>query len=174
MLRSMRVTALFVTHDQDDAFAVADRVALLRHGRLLQVGSPETLYTRPASREVAEFIGRATLAPATFANGVGRIAIGGVEQRADAWTAAADQSAAREMLAVLRPELLALVDPAAAGGSGWPGVIVDRHFGGSEFRYAVDLGSGTTVEVASIDGSFQVGHRVGVRIARGPVALIAR
>src|SRR5687767_5794478 len=59
-LRTLHVTAVFVTHDQDDAFAIADRVALLRHGRILQVGTPEELYAKPASRDVADFIGRAT------------------------------------------------------------------------------------------------------------------
>ena len=63
-LRRSGVTALFVTHDQEDAFAVADRIAMLSRGRLLQVGTPEELYHSPATREVAEFVGRATLLPA--------------------------------------------------------------------------------------------------------------
>src|ERR1043165_5398265 len=54
-LRQSGVTALFVTHDQEDAFAVADRVAMLERGRLLQVGTPESLYHAPATRAVAEF-----------------------------------------------------------------------------------------------------------------------
>jgi thiamine transport system ATP-binding protein len=53
-------TALFVTHDQDEAFTVADRVAVLSAGRLLQVASPDELWRRPASREVAEFLGYRT------------------------------------------------------------------------------------------------------------------
>src|SRR5918997_441366 len=80
MLRRLGVTALFVTHDQEDAFAVADRVAVLRQGRLLQVGSPEELYERPASRHVAEFIGRASLLPAEWAGDRARIIVGSVAQ----------------------------------------------------------------------------------------------
>jgi thiamine transport system ATP-binding protein len=53
-------TAVFVTHDQDEAFTVADRVAVLSAGRLLQVDAPEALWRRPASREVAEFLGYRT------------------------------------------------------------------------------------------------------------------
>ncbi|HET7585567.1 MAG TPA: ABC transporter ATP-binding protein [Gemmatimonadaceae bacterium] len=60
-LHRLGVTALFVTHDQEDAFAIADRVALLSRGRLLQVGAAEELYDCPASRAVAQFIGHATL-----------------------------------------------------------------------------------------------------------------
>jgi ABC-type Fe3+/spermidine/putrescine transport system ATPase subunit len=63
-LRRSGVTALFVTHDQEDAFAVADRIAMLSRGRLLQVGTPEELYHAPTTREVAEFVGRAALLPA--------------------------------------------------------------------------------------------------------------
>jgi thiamine transport system ATP-binding protein len=53
-------TAVFVTHDQDEAFTVADRVAVMSAGRLLQVDAPEALWRRPASREVAEFLGYRT------------------------------------------------------------------------------------------------------------------
>ena len=84
MLRRLHVTALFVTHDQEDAFAIADRVAVLSSGRLLQVGTPEELYARPVSRAVAEFVGRATLVPATLSGGRATIDIGGVRQAAAA------------------------------------------------------------------------------------------
>ena len=80
MLHRLGVTAVFVTHDQEDAFAVADRVALLERGRLLQVGRPEELYDRPASRSVAEFIGRATLVPARMAGDRAVLTIGGVSR----------------------------------------------------------------------------------------------
>ena len=77
-LRQSGVTALFVTHDQEDAFAVADRVAMLERGRLLQVGTPESLYHAPATRAVAEFVGRAALVPAERRGDQVRITIGGV------------------------------------------------------------------------------------------------
>ena len=79
-LRSAAVTALFVTHDQEDAFAIADRVALLENGKLLQHGTPEQLYDRPASRAVAQFIGRAALVPAEDRGTHARITLGGVAQ----------------------------------------------------------------------------------------------
>ena len=76
-LRRLGVTALFVTHDQEDAFAVADRVALLANGTLLQTGTPEELYDAPASRAVAEFIGRATLVPARADGARVTVSVGG-------------------------------------------------------------------------------------------------
>jgi thiamine transport system ATP-binding protein len=56
-LRATGIPTLYVTHDQDEAFAIADRVAVLAGGRLLQVAEPSTLWRRPADREVAEFLG---------------------------------------------------------------------------------------------------------------------
>ena len=81
MLHRVGVPALFVTHDQEDAFAIADRIALIRKGRLLQVGTPEDLHDRPASLGVATFIGRSTILPAED-RGSGRVAvtIGGVKR----------------------------------------------------------------------------------------------
>jgi len=57
ILRRLKQTALYVTHDQEEAFAIADRVAIMQAGRLVQVGTPSEVYTRPASRFVAEFLG---------------------------------------------------------------------------------------------------------------------
>jgi iron(III) transport system ATP-binding protein len=59
------VTAIYVTHDQKEALSTADRIAVLVHGRLAQVGTPRELYERPTSRAVAEFVGDANLVPAT-------------------------------------------------------------------------------------------------------------
>jgi thiamine transport system ATP-binding protein len=57
ILRRLKQTALYVTHDQEEAFALADRVAIMHAGRLVQVGTPAEVYTHPASRFVAEFLG---------------------------------------------------------------------------------------------------------------------
>ncbi|MHB1223395.1 MAG: ABC transporter ATP-binding protein [Gemmatimonadaceae bacterium] len=177
MLHRLNVTALFVTHDQEDAFAVADRVALLRHGRLLQAGTPETLYDRPASRAVAGFIGRASLLPAAVADGVATIAVAGrplrVAARADGATLAGGRG-----MAVLRPEMLALV-PDARGASGvadgevWPGEVRERRFAGGVTVYDVALaGSAEVVEIASSVRDARPGDRVGVRIVADAVAVV--
>ncbi|MGR3823297.1 MAG: ABC transporter ATP-binding protein [Salipiger marinus] len=59
LLRSFGITAIFVTHDQDEAMAIADRVAVMRAGQVAQIGTPETLYRNPASGFVARFVGGA-------------------------------------------------------------------------------------------------------------------
>ncbi len=59
ILREANVTSIFVTHDQEEALSLADKVAVMREGRILQFGTPHNIYSRPASREVAQFVGEA-------------------------------------------------------------------------------------------------------------------
>ncbi len=172
LLRDARVTVLLVTHDQEDAFAVADRVALLDAGRLLQVDTPEGLYDRPASAAVAAFVGRAALRPATVApdaDGVPRatLAVGAVAQHAAARAAPGVNGAG---LAVLRPEQLALAPPDAPGA--WPGRVAARRFAGAATLYRVALADGTLVEVASADRAAREGDVVAVRLAAAQVAVV--
>ncbi|MGI9182624.1 MAG: ABC transporter ATP-binding protein [Longimicrobiaceae bacterium] len=167
-LTRLGVTAFFVTHDQEDAFAVADRVALIRQGRLLQVGTPEDLYDRPASRAVAEFIGRATLVPATPARGGIRIPIDG---RAPSLSATAPEDLPEgSLLAVLRPDALEFASPEAPDA--WPGEVTTRRFAGALLAYHVRVSDEVELELFSADRRPQVGDRVGVRVAREPVAVV--
>ena len=168
-LRRLGVTALFVTHDQEDAFAVADRVALLRNGRLLQVGTPEELYDRPASRAVAEFIGRATLVPAVCDDNGVTVRLGGVARHLTV-AAPSGLDVSRGVLAVLRPDALAFV-PAGTAGS-WPGKVIERRFAGTLLAYAVKLSDGTLLELHSADRSVKEGEQVAVMVVREPVAVV--
>ena len=170
MLRTLHVTAVFVTHDQDDAFAIADRVALMRYGRLLQVGSPEELYATPASKDVADFIGRATLVEAVDAGSHAIITISGVEKRVQAVRPGSGPPF-RKAYAVMRPEALAIVDPKTPGA--WPGIVVARRFAGSGFAYRVALTEDLAVEVASSNGTVRESDSVAVMIEREPVALVS-
>ncbi|HEX6058270.1 MAG TPA: ABC transporter ATP-binding protein [Gemmatimonadaceae bacterium] len=170
-LRRLGVTALFVTHDQEDAFAVADRVAVIRRGRLLQVGTPEMLYDLPASREVAEFVGRATLLPAAVEDGTARLRVGGREVRVAA-ARAEGVPAGGEMLAVVRPDALAFAPDGAADG--WPAIVTVRRFAGAVVAYHLRTDDGTEMELTSAERGAREGDRVTVRIARAPVAVVPR
>jgi thiamine transport system ATP-binding protein len=75
-LRTTGTTALYVTHDQDEAFALADRVGVMADGRMLQLDAPEMLWRRPASRQVAEFLGYEPFVPAEVAARLGRVRAG--------------------------------------------------------------------------------------------------
>jgi ABC-type Fe3+/spermidine/putrescine transport system ATPase subunit len=169
MLRRSGVTALFVTHDQEDAFAVADRVAMLEKGRLLQVGTAEALYDTPATRAVAEFVGRATVVPAERAGERVWITIGGVALEGMARTQTKTPRG-KQVLAVLRPESLELVldDDAPA----WRGEVAARRFAGGHVVYRVRLANATSVEVTGHGAGAREGERVGVRLGSVPIATV--
>ena len=69
ILKQTGVTTLLVTHDQEEALSMADRVAVMWEGRILQIARPDELYLRPASRRVAEFVGEAQFLPARAKDG---------------------------------------------------------------------------------------------------------
>jgi putative spermidine/putrescine transport system ATP-binding protein len=171
MLHRLGVTAVFVTHDQEDAFAVADRVALLERGRLLQVGRPEELYDRPATQSVAEFIGRATLVPARVHGDRAVLTIGGVAREVRAVLATAENSRG-QMFAVLRPDALEIVT--APARDDWRGTIVERRFAGALLAYRVKLADDVEVEVHTIERGREIGELVAVRVSREPVAVVGQ
>lgn len=167
-LKETGAPALFVTHDQDDAFAIADRIVLLSQGRVLQIGTPEELYTRPASRAAALFIGHATLVPARARGDCATVTIGGVTRDLSI-TRPSDASGSRGQdgvdgvngAVVLRPETLTLdVD---RGRDGWAGVITARRFAGATFVYHVRVSDDTVVQVSSHE-RVNVGDAVQVRV----------
>ena len=167
-LRRLGVTAVFVTHDQEDAFAVADRIAIIREGRLLQVGTPEELYDAPIAREVAEFIGRATLLPASFDGRRATITLGGkslsVAARAQAGTSG-------DVLAVVRPDAVTL---SHEGQDGWPATIISRRFAGTSVVYHVQTDDGVVLESETDARHHAEGQRVTASITREPVAVVPK
>ena len=76
ILRPLGVTVVLVTHDREEAFSLADRIALMRDGVIEQQGTPEELYQAPASRWAAEFVGAANFVPGTVANGLVTTSLG--------------------------------------------------------------------------------------------------
>jgi ABC-type Fe3+/spermidine/putrescine transport system ATPase subunit len=179
-LHELKSIAVFVTHDQEDAFAIADRMAVMRAGALLQAGTPEELYHRPASVHVADFIGRATLAAAERRDGMARLTLAGVTQEAPIASLPPDGSTGTPLLAVLRPEALALAPEGTPGT--WPGRIVVRRYAGGHYVYRVHVAPAApsaaesdrvaTFEIASDDGRFAEGSAVGVRMLPKPLALL--
>jgi ABC-type Fe3+/spermidine/putrescine transport system ATPase subunit len=176
LLKRMGMTAVFVTHDQEEAFALSDRVAVLSRGRLQQVGTPEELYANPANAFVAGFLGRANFLPARVVGRDGAdwvCEVAGVRWRA---RAPADEAATAgaEVRLMLRPEGLRLgggaEDPARAGG-GLPGRVADRRFAGAASFYRVSTAAGEVlVQGGAVDAA--PGEEVRVLPADGAAAIV--
>jgi ABC-type Fe3+/spermidine/putrescine transport system ATPase subunit len=164
-LHRVGVPALFVTHDQEDAFAIADRIALIRRGKLLQIGTAEDLYDRPASLGVAQFIGRSTIVPGENAGDRVAVTIGGVRRE----LAASRNGSGDGNLVVLRPDALEISwdDPAA-----WRGEVVNRRFAGGSAVYRVKTRDDVELEVASSNMKLREGDMTGVIVIREPVPVV--
>jgi putative spermidine/putrescine transport system ATP-binding protein len=154
------ITAVFVTHDQAEALSVADRVGVLRAGRLEQVAGPDELYQRPATAFVAQFVGTMNRVPATPTDG-------GVELLGVRRPVAGATPPGTAVVALVRPEALHVTaDPAGAGR------VVTRTFSGATTRLAVALPDGTEVQadVASAESQDLLpGTAVTVGLAERPV-----
>ena len=174
--RDLAVTTLCGTRDAADALALSDRIAVMWEGRVLQVGSPEELYRRPANRAVAQALGPANFLPVRVlevrdlgvvveTEGGDRVPVAGV---------GAFHQDSRGLL-VLRPETLSLVEAAEARRPGIPGKVALRVFEGSRYVYEIDIGGSTPVrvELPAIEMTiFRLGDRVRVEVSSDTVVLL--
>jgi iron(III) transport system ATP-binding protein len=159
IVRAARATVLLVTHDREEAFSVADRVAVMRDGRIVQTASPEDLYLAPADRWTAEFVGAGNFVPGRVDGEVvetllGRFPLSG-------------RHGATEVEALIRPEQIRLTpDPVG------PARVVAREFRGHDVFYRLQLADGTTlVSQRPSTEHVPLGGRVALRAepARVPV-----
>ena len=156
VVRAARVTVLLVTHDRDEAFAVADRVAVMRDGVIVQEGPPRELYLRPADRWVAGFVGDVNFVAATVADGVATTALGRLQ---------VEETARGVGDVVVRPEDLVVSDGAAeAAEATVAAVVVSEEYQGAATVLEVRLGDGVMLKAAVRgDARFTSGAVVGVR-----------
>ncbi len=145
-----RITTVYVTHDQAEAMATSDRIAVMNAGRIEQVDAPHLLYTRPRTRFVAGFIGRTNLLEARLENG--EIGFDGFAMR----VAQIDPELggeSRPVLLSVRPQSIRLHSARPAGPAGRPvvpGVVAQRVFLGETWDYVVQpQGSGTRLRVTA-------------------------
>ncbi len=139
------ITTVFVTHDQDEALALSQRIGVMHQGRLAQVGTPAQIYREPADAYVAGFVGAANLLPVVLPAGVGAgaqagVMLGGVSILARAPSALPAGAA----LLMARPEDITL---AGAGAGGLPAHITRRQYLGQKTSYRVQLADGAALQV---------------------------
>jgi putative spermidine/putrescine transport system ATP-binding protein len=153
--RSLDVTAVYVTHDQDEALMMSDLIAVMNDGRIVQMGPPDQLYEEPANRFVAEFLGGVNLLPAhaIAAQGGGEFLVelgGGIRAPCHATSAAAPGSA---WLGV-RPERVRLVAADAADALFVAKVVKQTYLGGSVVHeLEAEPGLSLTAKVATGEGN---------------------
>ncbi len=164
VLRATGITTLFVTHEQEEAFELGDRVAVLNGGRLEQVGSPEELYERPATRFVATFIGRTNALPAIWEPSDGD----GVRlSNGRRWPAAAAESpvVGSRVDLLVRPESLALERPDSSQAV--VGEVVARRYAGRLSLFTVKVDGLGEIEVLAGSAEARPGDRVAIVPAPG-------
>ena len=161
-------TTLFVTHDQEEALSMADRVGVMRHGRLEQIASPDELYERPATAFVAEFVGVMNRIPGEL-QGDGTVAVlgGRVPVQRDSGAEALGDGASVDVL--VRPEGLTM--QMVQNGNG---IVTTRTFLGSVTRIAVLLSGDVTVQIdkpSSQAAALAPGTSVEVSLPPDPVLI---
>jgi ABC-type Fe3+/spermidine/putrescine transport system ATPase subunit len=170
------ITTVLVTHEQEEAFHLGDRVAVLHGGRLHQIGAPADLYERPATRFVATFIGRASALPATFegsgADGAVRLAPSGMPAEAR-WPArlAGGASTGTGGELIVRPEALRFVRPDEREAlQALPGRVTERRYGGIASTFLVALTPELEVEVLAPSDAAADGEDVAIALRPGVAA----
>jgi spermidine/putrescine transport system ATP-binding protein len=158
--RELKITFLYVTHDQGEALTMSDRLAVMNHGRVLQVGTPQEIYERPATRFVADFIGESNFLEGRVVAKEGDRAL--VQIGSLHVTVASDQPLTLDqwVTVAVRPERIRLCP---CSRSLWTGRVEELIYSGKETRYRVRISPDVTLIVSSPGTKgVGVGDRVGV------------
>ena len=160
--RELKITFLYVTHDQEEALTMSDRLAVMHNGRVLQVGTPQEIYERPATRFVAGFIGESNFFEGRVVHAAGRQAVVQIGPfQTNVFSDPPLQINQRVTLA-LRPERIQLCFPPEGNGM-WTGLVEELLYAGKETRYRVRVSPEIILTVTSSTANgITVGERVGL------------
>jgi iron(III) transport system ATP-binding protein len=170
--KELAITTIYVTHDQEEAMAISDRIAIMDLGQIAQIGTAEELYQRPTSRFVAGFLGSANLLRGTVvAAEAGKTTI---EIFHHQWELSCKSpvTAGQQVDAVVRPEALTL----AAAGAGLNGVVEHRTYFGDKAEYLVRVGDSLIQAIQwnpSLEDGFREGQQVSLKLPTSNVQLLA-
>lgn len=160
--RAIGTTIVFVTHDQEEALSMADRIAVLDRGRLQQVGTPSALYEKPVNPFVADFIGETNFLPVDI---VGRTATAMTGRLVDAPAVLSlpqhDHGAAERLVLAVRPEHINVVER----GQGVPATVVETAYAGATISLLLDVGARRVtarVPAATAARAWSFGEEVGL------------
>jgi spermidine/putrescine ABC transporter ATP-binding subunit len=161
-------TFLYVTHDQEEALTMSDRVVVMQNGRIEQVGTPVEIYSRPANEFVATFVGTANLIPGEVVGREHERARVRLDSGTEVWAAGSDRKKSERVLLVFRPEQLT-INPTNRTSSeeGHDVLHLDGEvrritFAGSVWRYQIATLAGTIDVATNNTADAQVGDQVKV------------
>ena len=168
--KRLGTTAIYVTHDQDEAMSLSDRIAVMNAGQVEQVGRPEDIYARPASLFVADFVGQVTALRGRVIECVnGRASVEVLGHRIEL---SAERCPATDVLVLVRPEAVRLT---AATAASLGGVVDDFEYRGDRIEYRIRIGDTLLVAVEPALGRLgrvAPGDRVGVELAEDALHLL--
>ncbi|MDX2225779.1 MAG: ABC transporter ATP-binding protein [Verrucomicrobiae bacterium] len=172
ILRETGITALYVTHDQEEALTMADRMGVMREGLIEQLGTPREVYTRPRTRFVAEFLGEVNFLEGEI---TARTSGGySVQTPLGPWSVEGDWEdslkGATRVLVGLRPESFTL----ESGANAVPGTIRDVTFTGSHDTLLLEIAGGAAwkIRLKSLPSALQPGGTLTLHASPGNVMLI--
>ncbi len=172
------ITFIYVTHDQEEALTMSDRIAVMNQGHVLQVGRPEEIYERPADRFVADFIGETNFLHGTVQEVRGKEVAVLIDGALTVWTtSAAAVVVGQEVDLAIRPEKVAL-DVEMPTPRALPGVVSEVVYVGTDTRYVVRLTDRTTITARQQNAGvgacirFGSGERVYVHWSEGSAHLL--
>ena len=154
ILKAAGTSAIFVTHDREEALAISDKIGVMRRGKIEQIDTPEAVYLNPASRFVAEFVTQANILPATRKGAVWQTEIGAVTIPSKYHLEAESGDV------MLRPEEIRL-EPDSNSDI----VVIERQFLGREYYYCVATASGKRIYVrTNMERAIAVGTKVSLSL----------
>ncbi len=165
MVRDLGLTAIHVTHDQSEAMAISDRIAVIKKGKVLQVGTPNELYMNPKSIFVAHFIGESNFLEGYVSSVSGKGAV--IELRGGIMiqTANGDVKKGEKVVLAIRPEIFAIERGAKKSKTSILGIVEKVTFEGTNIRYEVRLENHDLVVVIKpslTEEWFNIGEKVNV------------
>ncbi len=155
ILKAAGTSAIFVTHDREEALAISDKIAVMRSGKIEQIGTPEEIYLNPQSRFVGEFVTQANFLPATRKGRVWITELGEVAASGDSTETAHEQGdlMLRQEDIILTPDRTSSI------------VVRDRQFLGREYHYCVETLSGKRIHARSnLNNAIAVGTKVNLSL----------
>lgn len=172
--RDLNITTILVTHEQDEALSLSDRVVVMNEGKIAQIGSPREIYEEPCDLYVARFIGEINILPGKVEARTGKesLRVNVLGQQTNLQTSR-DIAAGAQIQILLRPEDLRLSAAKVTGMPQFPGTIVERRYRGPTLDTTITLDDGPTVQACEFfdeddpDFDYRIGEKVTVTWVRG-------